>query len=111
MKGLLFIDPNTGSNFIIDTPQILPSYSLGTTVIAKVVDENDMVVTIEGDIIGIEIQQDVDMKDYTISTMIGYKVLKENSEEVFYVMEDDIQEYYPETNEFDINYHLRDERD
>lgn len=111
MKGLILTDPKTGSNMMIDAPEILPQFSLGTTVIAQVVDDNDQIVTIEGDVIGIEIQQDMDVKDYTVSTLIGYRVLEENSTRVHFVQEDQVHEYYPSSNEFDIAYHIRDDEE
>jgi hypothetical protein len=108
MKGFLLVDPETGSEMLIDPPDCLPTYALGTTVIGKVLDEHDQFVTIEGPVIGIEILQDLDPEDNTQSTLISYKVLEEKTKDVYHLMEDQIHEYYPETNEFNVAYHFED---
>lgn len=106
MRGIILSDPKTGSDLLIEPPELLPAYALCTKVIAKIVDESDQLVTIEGEIIGIEIAQDYDTEDNTVSTIIGYKVLRDGTKQVYQVNEDEIIEYYPDTNEFNIAYHL-----
>lgn len=109
MRGLLLTDTKTGSDIVIPPPEVLPQFAIGTTVIAKVMDDNDQYMTIEGDIIGIEVTQEMDLKEMVVNTNIGYRVNRDRSNEVHFVDESEIIEYYPDTNEHDVAYHMRDE--
>jgi len=109
MKGILLTDFKTGNDILIDIPDILPQYSIGTKVIAKIMTDKDEYESIQGDIVHVDIQQEMDLKDGIITTIIGYKILKDSSEEVYDVHQDEIAEFYADTNEYDIKFHIDNE--
>lgn len=108
MKGILLTDPKTGSDIVIDMPTIMPSYSIGTDVSVTVMDKDDMIETFVASVIGIEIAEDMNLDDNTITTDIGYRVMRHDTNGTYNVNEADITEYYAETNEYDVGFYIKD---
>ena len=106
MKAVIIEDTVTGADLIIDPPYPMPAYSLGTLVTFRVMKE-DSYDTMDGEIVSCNINHEVDLTNDDTETLISYRVVTDKNE-VLDILEDDIMEYYPETNQCDVAYHRED---
>lgn len=103
--SLAIKDNKTGSVFITSDNGLIPAYSINTIVEIKIpIDEEDLVVTAK--IIGVYCHQVLSEDGTEVFNEVYYSVKIEGSGEVLdSIRDEDIENYYPDTNEYDIEYY------
>ena len=95
----LLLEDNKGNNLLIASPPTLPTYSIGTEVEVVVGYGEEGKIVKNGIIVGYVVRDDTEFTNRSYYVMI-------DDEDAVLVEENDIDMYYPSTNEFDLSYYL-----
>src|SRR5574343_1451130 len=104
-RSILVEDNKTKSFVVVPAPGYIPYYAPGTVVTANVPSNNEMHAAtkeVEGQIVGIDIKAWWNKEAETIESDIIYTVLSDSGE-FFEVLQEEIETYYPETNDLENN--------
>lgn len=103
MKLLINDSKNEAVRHVVDAPEYMPEYDIGSQVTAKLKDKDEE-IEITGTIVCISIMAML-MEDGTVEHQICYSLEEEETKSMVDVTEDDIITYYPETNSFCSEYY------
>lgn len=104
-RFILVEDTKTQSFVAIPTPSYIPHYAPGTVVTAVVPSTHETHAAtkeVEGQIVGIDIKTWWNKEAETIESDIIYSVISDDGE-FFEVLQEEIETYYPETNDLENN--------
>lgn len=96
----LLIEDNKGNNLLVDGPYSMPLYAIGTEVEVVTGYDDDGKIVENGVVVGYKVL-DIDGE-----VERSYYVQLDDTENPFLVEENDVDMYYPSTNEFELNYYL-----
>lgn len=101
MKLILEKQEHPKVNLVVDAPDWIPIYGLGTTIIGESVKGEK----ISGTVVGFTLSTYYDKHTGEVAKQVVYEVVDDKNEVMHDIMEDEITEYYPTTNELCAEYY------